>query len=285
MKIVSSPPRLVLCASLWSMEGQPTPARPWSLPRKLALIKAAGFDGIAEMYRPEFGPHLRRLGLRICGRVFSRRGEDLERLLRIEAGGGARLVNCMLGEHDTSPEAAVRLIKRCLKLARALGLSPHVETHRDTCTETPEKLAAIARLYRRETGELLPLTWDHSHLAVSKHVLPADYSRRLLEHPELIQHSRMFHCRPFNSQHCQAPVTNGRGRLTPEFRDYLAFVEDLFALWLQGPAPRGELWVCPELGTTVGYNLSTHPPVWPDTVRCRRELLAAWRRARVRTGI
>jgi hypothetical protein len=46
----------------------------------------------------------------------------------------------------------------------------------------------------------------------------------------------MFHLRPFNSQHCQVPVTNGRGALTPEFRDYLAFVEDLFAL-LAAPAP------------------------------------------------
>lgn len=284
MKVVSDPPRLVLCASLWSMEGQPSPQRPWSLATKMKLIKAAGFDGVAEMFRPELEPHLRALGLRICGRVFSRDGSEVEALLKVEARGGARYVNCLLGTHDMTPARASQMIIRTVRIARTLSLEAHIETHRDSCTETPEKLSEIVRRYSKATGERLPITWDHSHLCVMKHMLPADYSRRLLDQPELIQHSRMFHCRPFNSQHCQVPVTDGRGRLTPEFRDYIRFVEDLFTVWLQGPAPRGELWVCPELGTTVGYNVSTNPPVWPDTVRCRTELLRAWTRARRRAA-
>jgi hypothetical protein len=89
----------------------------------------------------------------------------------------------------------------------------------------------------------------------------------------------MFHLRPFNSQHCQVPVTNGRGALTPEFEDYLAFTEELFVCWLQGPRPGGELWVCPELGMSHGYHVSTDPHAWPDAVRERRELLGSWRRA------
>jgi hypothetical protein len=284
MKIVSEPPRLILCATLWSLVGHPTPRREWSLARKMNAIKAAGFDGVAEMFRPELAPHLQRLNLKICGRVFSRDGRDVPELLRIEAQGGAKYVNCMLGAHDTTPAAATKLIIRTVRAARRLGLSAHIETHRDICTETPEKLAEIAARYEKATGELLPLTWDHSHLAVMKHMLPEDWAKRLLDRPDLIQHSRMFHCRPFGSQHCQVPVTNGRGRLTPEFRDYIAFAEELFTVWLRGPAPRGELWVCPELGTTVGYNVSTNPPVWPDTVRCREELLGAWARALKRTA-
>lgn len=279
MKTPPHAPRLIMCAALWSMEGQPSPRRPWTLATKMRLIKDAGFDGIAEMFRPEFAPYLAKHRLRICGRVFSRDGSDVEALLRIEATGGATHVNCLLGQHDTTPKQAVTIIRKTIRIARALGLNAHIETHRDSCTETPEKLSEIATLYRRQTGEHLPLTWDHSHLCVMKHMLPVDYSRRLLDQPELIQHSQMFHCRPFNSQHCQVPVTNGRGKLTPEFKDYIGFAEDLFALWLQGPQPRGELWVCPELGTTVGYNVSTNPPVWPDTVRCRTELIVAWRRA------
>jgi sugar phosphate isomerase/epimerase len=275
-------PRLVMCATLWSLEGHPSARREWSLERKLRAIKAAGFDGLHEMNRPGVSPWARRLGLRVCGRVFTRDARDAESLIATEAAGGARLLDVMLGRHDTTPAQAVRLIRKVIRLARKHGCEAYIETHRDTCTETPEKLAEIARLYARATAERLPLTWDHSHLAVSKHVLPGDYAARLLEHPELIQHSRLFHCRPFNSQHCQVPVTNGRGRLTPEFRDYLGFAEELFAVWLGGPRPRGELWVCPELGTSVGYNVSTNPPVWPDTIRCRRELAGAWRRALAR---
>lgn len=269
----------MLCATLWSLVGHPSGRREWTLARKMDAIKAAGFDGVAETFRPELAPHLRRLGLAICGRVFTRDGRDLATLLKTEAAGGARLVNCMLGAHDTTPADATRLIIRTVREARRLGLDAYIETHRDLCTETPEKLAEIAARYRRATGELLPVMWDHSHLAVMKHMLPEEFSRRLLADRALIQRSRMFHCRPFSTQHCQVPVTNGRGRLTPEFRDYLAFVEDLFAVWLEGPKPRGELWVCPEMGTTVGYHVSTNPPVWPDTLRCRKELLAAWGRA------
>lgn len=248
-------------------------------------IKAAGFDGVVEMFRPELAPHLRRLQLAICGRVFSRNGRDVPRLLAIEAQGGAKYVNCMLGEHDTTPAAATRLIIRTVRAARRLGLEAYPETHRDTCLETPEKLAEVAARYRRATGELLPVTWDHSHLAVMKHIPPADWSKRLLAQPRLIQHSRLFHCRPFGAQHAQVPVTNGRGRLTPEFIEYLRFAEELFVVWLQGPRPRGELWVCPELGGADGYHVSTNPPVWPDTVRCGRELRRAWARARARVGI
>jgi hypothetical protein len=277
-------PGLIQCATLWSLEGHPSRRREWSLQRKLHEIKAAGFDGLHDMNRPGISPIAHRLGLRVCGRVFTRDARDAEPLIAAEAKGGACLLDVMLGRHDTSPAEAVGLVRKIIRLARKHGCEAFIETHRDTCTETPEKLAAIARLYARETGDLLPLAWDHSHLAVSKHVLPSEYAGRLLVHSELIQRSRLFHCRPFNSQHCQVPVTNGRGRLTPEFHDYLAFAEELFALWLRGPRPGGELWVCPELGTSVGYNVSTNPPVWPDTVRCRRELAGAWRRALTRIG-
>jgi len=196
-----------------------------------------------------------------------------------QLAGGARLINVQLGDHDTPPERAARVAVALVQAGRAQGARVHIETHRDTATETPEKYAAIARLYREATGETLPTTWDHSHFAVSKHLLAPSFVPRLLRYRPEIQRSQIFHCRPFNSQHCQVPVTNGRGRLTPEFQDYLAFAEELFLLWLRGPRPGGELWVCPEMGSSVGYHLSIHPAVWPDTLRCRDELLRAWRRA------
>jgi hypothetical protein len=284
MKIVSVPPRLILCATPWSLEGHPSPRREWSLNRKLNAIRDAGFDGVCAYITPELKAGAERRGLRLlsgfdCGNLAVAR----PRLLAQRALG-VHFINIQLLDHDTPPAKAAAMAVRLIKLSRQLGLGVHIEVHRDTATETPEKFTEIDRLYRKATGEIMPVTWDHSHFAVSKHVLPKDYSARLLVWPESIQHSQLFHLRPFNSQHCQVPVTNGHGRLTPEFRDYLAFVEDLFTLWLKGPRPGGELWVCPELGTTVGYNVSTNPPVWPDAVRCRKELLGAWGRALRRAG-
>ena len=274
-----SPPRLVLCASTWSMIGYPSPRREWSVERKLHAIRAAGFDGVCAYITPEIATVAGRLGLRLMSGFDAKSVADALPRLQAQRDAGVRFINIQLLNHDTPPSRSAPVAVKLIREARKLGLAVHIETHRDTSTETPEKVDELVRRYRQATGELMPVTWDHSHFAVSKHMLPPDYSRRLLVWPKLIQASQMFHLRPFNSQHCQVPVTNGRGALTPEFRDYLAFVEDLFALWLAGPQPGGELWVCPEMGMSHGYHVSTDPHAWPEVIRERRELLGAWRRA------
>jgi hypothetical protein len=171
---------------------------------------------------------------------------------------------------------AVTLIRE----ADRQGVYASVEVHRDTATETPEKLYAIADGYRRATGKLLPITWDHSHIALVKHLKAESFSPVLLARPELIRHARHFHCRPFNGHHCQVPVMDGKGRLTREFKDWLLFVEDLFKCWLAGPRPGNEIWVCPEIGPVAvhGYNLTTMPGSWPQAVACERELAQLWKR-------
>ncbi len=276
---VPAAPQLVLCAATWSMIDYPSPRRPWSVRRQLEAIKEAGFDGVCTYVTPEIQAGAERLGLRLMSGFDARRVAEALPRLRAQRDRGARFVNVQLLRHDTRPEVAARAARRIITAGRRLGLRVHLETHRDTATETPEKFTALARLYRRLTGELLPVTWDHSHFAVVKHLLPPDYEGRLLAWPELIRHSQMFHLRPFSGQHCQVPVTNGRGVLTPEFHDYLKFVEALFACWLAGPRPGGELWACPELGMSHGYHVSTHPHPWPDAMRARRELAATWQRA------
>jgi len=267
------------------MVGYPTPRHEWSLDRKLTAIQAAGFDGVCGYITPEVQAGAARRGLALMSGFDCTNLAVVRTRLKEQKRLGVHFINIQLLNHDTPPARAAAMAVRLIKLSRQLGLGVHIEVHRDTSTETPEKFTEIARLYQKATGEIMPVTWDHSHFAVSKHVFPAkNYSPRLLAWPKLIQHSQMFHLRPFNGQHCQVPVTNGRGRLTPEFVDYLAFVEDLFTLWLKGPRPGGELWACPEMGMTHGYHLSTNPPVWPDVVRSRVELLGAWDRARRRAG-
>lgn len=279
MKENTPAPQLVMCATTWSMIGFPAPKREWSMERKFRAIKAAGFDGVCAFITPEMAVVARQLGLRLMSGFDAKSVADALPRLRAQRDAGVRFINIQLLNHDTPPAKTAPVAVQLIRASRKLGLAVHIETHRDTATETPEKFDEIARRYQRATGELMPVTWDHSHFAVSKHMLPPDYSRRLLAWPKLIQASQMFHLRPFNSQHCQVPVTNGRGGLTTEFRDYLAFVEDLFVCWLQGPRPGGELWVCPEMGMSHGYHLSSDPHAWPDVLRERKELLASWKRA------
>jgi hypothetical protein len=279
MKMNSTPPELVMCAALWSMIDYPTANQDWSPGKKLQAVKAAGFNGICGFITPQLKTHADKLGLKLMSGFDAKSVADALPRLKAQRDLGVRFINIQLLNHDTPPKEAAGVAVKLVAAARKLGLAVHIETHRDTATETPEKFDEIARLYQRATGELMPVTWDHSHFAVSKHMMPADYSRRLLAWPKLIQHSQMLHLRPFNSQHLQIPVTNGRGQLTREFNDYIRFVEDLFVLWLRGPRPGGQLWVCPELGMSHGYHLSLDPHAWPEAVRARTEMMAAWARA------
>jgi hypothetical protein len=266
------------------MIGWPSATRPWTIRRQFAAIKAAGFDGVASGVSPEVKAEAERAGLLIMGGISCSSLKEAMPWFEKHRDLDVPLMNVQWMDHDTPPAVAARGVVPLLRAAWKFGVKAHIETHRDTSTETPEKFDEIARRYKAATGKLMPVTWDHSHFAVSKHMLPPDYSRRLLAWPELIQNSQLFHLRPFNSQHCQVQVTDGRGRLTPEFKDYLGFVEDLFTLWLQGPRPGGELWTCPELGMSHGYHLSTDHHTWLDVPVARLEYAGAWRRALRRAG-
>jgi hypothetical protein len=276
-------PRLILCAATWSMIGYPSPKRPWNQVRQLRAMREAGFEGIYTEVTPKIAREARRLELALTGGLAAPDLATGRKLLSAQARAGTRLINVHLLRHDTPPAAAARAAAQLVKFGRSLGVTVMFETHRDTATETPEKFSELARLYRRDTGEDLPVTWDHSHFAVVKHLQPPDYAKRLLAWPRLIQASRMFHLRPFTGQHCQAPVADARGGLTPEFKTYLGFVEELFACWLAGPRPDNALQVVPEMGMTHGYHLSTARHAWPESVRAAREIRRVWRRALARS--
>jgi sugar phosphate isomerase/epimerase len=74
-------------------------------------------------------------------------------------------INVQLGNRSTQPEEAVDLWIAMKKEAADLGLTLDLETHRDTCTVTPEKTRKIAELYAQKTGEVLRLNFDFSHFA------------------------------------------------------------------------------------------------------------------------
>lgn len=186
-------------------------------------------------------------------------------------------INVQLCDHDTLPKEAVSVWLKLEPLARKMGLEVDLEVHRDTCTETPEKVYEIAALYKKATGKKIRFCWDFSHIAVVKHIAPP-YAGRLLTHPDLVQLSRQFHFRPFNGHHCQIPATDGKGNETPEFKSYLDFVDALMACWLKGAKGGEVIYACPEFGPKVsGYGLSVFPDVWKDAILLRARTEALWK--------
>lgn len=278
-------PKIAHIAALWSQVGHPSTTREWSLARKIQAVAEARFEGFTARLTAEHRRLAEKHGLvQLVGFISSSDPKEFATLLRAQKDGGAVHVNVQLDDDDTPPTLAV---KHWLQLEREAakigGLIPSLEMHRDCCTETPEKTFEIAARYFARTGRLLKINFDFSHFAVVKHLAPSNYVERLLVHRDLVAHSEQFHFRPFNGHHCQVPVTY-RGKLTPEVRSYLAFVEAVMRLWRQAPHNRGKtLLSCPEMGPNGanggGYNISGLPAAWPEAVVLREQLDAAWQRA------
>jgi hypothetical protein len=278
-------PHLAHIANLWSLVGHPSPAKEWSLEKKIKAVAAAGFDGITTRLTPDHQRFAEAAGLRhLLGFISTDDPAEFSDLIREQKHAGAVHINVQLDNHDTPPALATKHWLAMVRAAEKIGgVVVSLEVHRDCCTETPEKTYEIAERYQRATGELIKLNFDFSHLASVKHLNPDNYIERLLDHPALVQHSEQIHFRPFNGHHCQVPVTY-RGALTPEVKSYLVFVEATMSLWKKARTnDKKTLFACPEMGPYwpggSGYNISGLPPAWPDAVTLRGELAAAWKRA------
>ena len=268
-------------ANLWTLWDHPVSGvGEWTLEEKIGAIAAAGFDGVMGEPGAGLGGLARTQGLAFI--AFRRLGEEHD--LAFECARcreeAAVVLQVHLGWHDTPLATATRLAVDLVRAAEAENLPVVIETHRDTCTETPEKTDALRESFRQAyPGRELPLIWDFSHPAVVKHLSPP-FSVRLLTDRETVRRSIWHHLRPFNGHHCQVPVMDGSGQLTPECLEWLQFAGEVLAVVHNGDL--AEAWVCPEIGPVRGgYGLSGNPPAWKQAVRLRQILVDLWDRPHV----
>ena len=271
-----SAPVLKQFAGFWTLSQQPSEEKEWSLEEKIKQAKKAGFDAMGGGANPEVAPLLDKYGMDYVCYIDSNRQTYKAKLEAAKAVKPAR-INVQLCDHDTPPKEAASVWVKLEALAEKMGLNVDLEVHRDTCTETPEKVYEIAALYKRATGKKIRFCWDFSHIAVVKHISPP-YADRLLTHPDLVQLSRQFHFRPFNGHHCQVPATDGKGHETPEFKEYLDFVDALIKCWLKGAKGGEVIFACPEFGPVRGgYGLTAFPNVWKDAIHLRGKTEELWK--------
>lgn len=275
-------PRLVSCINLWTFLQHPYTASPrigWS--KLSALLEQHDITAVSWLasrtngFKEWIGQH----GYQYGGLFDYGKGDCAESKLSeiLDIGNGP--INCQLGDHDTSTEEALELTLEVMTAAEKLGANVHIEAHRDTATETPEKMDALIDAYRNARAKDLKVNYDYSHPASLKHLLAKDYSRRLITRPNYLQASDLIHLRPFNGHHCQIAVTDGQGAFTPECLDYFSFVSDVFDCWLAGPHTAGRtLWVVPELGPldNLAYCLSCFPSVESDVFVLNKAIHSIW---------
>ncbi|MGH9607733.1 MAG: sugar phosphate isomerase/epimerase family protein [Terracidiphilus sp.] len=268
-------------ANLWTLMNYPSRENEWTLDGKLRAIREAGFDGVCWAPSRELAEGAQRYGLIFVGGMTSADASEFPRLLRELKDAGAVHVNVQLGRHDDLTAEALQLTLALMEEAERLGVLPAIETHRGTCTETPEKTYALADAYEQAAGKLLPLSCDFSHFAVVKHLLPDEFAERLLVRPDLIMHAQQFHFRPFNGHHAQVPITCGDGGLTQEVLDWIPFAQAVLRCWLEGNCEESrEIFICPELGPVEsGYALSTFRNSWEEAKVLRREVERLWTEA------
>jgi hypothetical protein len=268
-------PSLRTFANLWTLWDHPAPgAGEWSLAEKVRAVRTAGFDGVMGDPGAGIGALARDEGLRFIAFQRLDVADDFPAALARCQDDGAMVVQVHLGWHDTTATDALAMAQRLMTAAQACGIDVVIETHRDTCTETPEKTDALCAAYLDATGSPLPLLYDFSHHAVVKHLQPP-FAPRLLTAPASIRSARWFHLRPFNGHHAQIPVLTANGEPAPEMHDWFAFTDALFALL--HTSTHDELWVCPEVGPVRGgYGLAAFPPSWTQAVALRSLLGERW---------
>jgi sugar phosphate isomerase/epimerase len=247
---------------------------------KAKKVLEAGFDGMSAGSGAELAGALSKHGLELVGGVDCPSVEAAEGRLKGFKEIGATHVNVQMCDHDTPTATAVKVARAVMEAGKKLDMKPAIETHRDTCTETPEKALALAETYEKRYKERLRMNFDHSHPAIIKQLRPSDYWPRLSDRLDLWQMSDLIHFRPFTGSHCQVPVTDGNGKLDRDFvtwRDN--YLEPALASWIRGAKGKRTLYAVPELGPQgSGYALACFPDIWVDAIRAKDEIKKVWRK-------
>lgn len=269
---MSSSPTLRVFATAWSLREYPTKAEEWSWAKKFDAMRAAGFDGIMSPPRAEL---VERGGLDYWAMGSLGLEHDAGEYFARAAALGATHATIQPADVETPLADAVEVAARVMTAARAAGVPASIENHRDTFTETPERLWTLCDGYQARTGAALPVCFDHSHFAVVRH-LSAPYWPKLNERPDVLAACGRFHLRPFTGHHCQIPATLDGVKSTPEYALWGEFVSEMFA-WLKANSTQREICVCPELGNAApAYGLSCFPDVWRDACYVGADLRQRW---------
>jgi hypothetical protein len=259
-------------ATAWSIREYPNKEDEWSWSHKFDSIRGAGFTGIMSPPREELSGRgdldywaMGSLGV----------GDDYAAYFGEVKSLGATHATIQPCDVDTPLEDAVAAIVGIVEAAKQVAIPITVECHRDTFTETPEKMWALYDGFFEKTGEPMPTCFDHSHFGVVRHYA-APYWDKLNERPDILKDCPRFHMRPFNGHHCQIPATFDGEKRTPEYGLWADYVKSLMA-FLKSNGTVEDIHMVPELGHAApSYGLSCFPDIWKDAQVIGHDLRRWW---------
>jgi hypothetical protein len=213
--------RLVVFQSLWAMERRHTDGFERSLEENVAMIVAAGFDGVCTDYRDrDFVRRLNGLmkphGLEAEGQCFPKTVDDLKPALENAVEFGVHHLNIQADVRPRRLQDCIPLIEGWRRLAEEVTFPVYLETHRDRMTT--DLYFTLDLLDRFPDLKLLA---DLSHFLVGREfATPVSDENHALIH-RIIDSAWAFHGRVASREQVQVEIS------FPHHQEWL----DLFLGW------------------------------------------------------
>lgn len=270
--------KLLVFQSLWAMERRQTDGQERSLDENLAMIAAAGFDGISAHYTdPTSVRTLNRAcggtALGIEGVCFPRSVEDLRLPLELAADYPVSHINLQPDIRPRRIDDCLPLLDGWMELADRAGIPVLIETHRDRMTT--DLFFTLDLLDQRPD---LPLLADLSHFLVGREFsVPVSAENHALMH-RVLDNAWAFHGRVASREQVQVEISFPHHR--PWLDLFLGWWDYGFRSWRKRAPADAELIFTCELGPRPyaisgpdGNDLSDR---WQDALRLRAEVQALW---------
>lgn len=236
-----APPRLLLVQNLWGLRAYPSAVEEWPDARKVAEIKAAGFDafdvwvgGAVEADLARWQELGRAHGIGIGVEFGPERVDDADAAIAAAKRLGSPYLDAHVASYFTPEPEALALVRGLVERCRAADMPLVVQTHRGRVTQDLLRTVALARAIPELRFDL-----DFSHYLVAGELtgaLPPPAEAALAT---LMERATMLDGRVSNGEQVQVDLLN------PAYREPLDRVAALWKRvmvgWLRG-ARRGDVF-------------------------------------------
>lgn len=271
---------LEIFQSLWAMERRRPDRQEWSLEEKIAMIAAAGFDGVDVVHRDPLAtgiwPLLARNRLACTVTAFPKAADDLGSAIDEAVENGARHLNIIGNVYPMTVEEGARIVDRWLADCERAGIPVTVETHRDAITTD--------LLYTLQLMDAVPrmrLTADLSHFVVAREFALPISPEVEGQIDRVLERAEGFQGRIASREQIQIPIG------FPQSRRWVELFESWwrrgFRSWRRRSGPEARLNFLCELGPPEyaitgadGWELSDR---WQEALAIRDRVRAIWAEA------
>ena len=272
--------KLLVFQSLWAMERRHTDGIERSLDENLEMIAAAGYDGVAAIWRERdsaaaISSFLKSHGMQAEGLCFPKTVDDLKPILDLCTEHRVHHLNIQ-------PDVRLRRLQDCIplldgwrRLADEVDFPVYFETHRDRMTTD-----LFFTLDLLDCFPDLALLGDLSHFFVGREfAVPVSEENHALMH-RILDNCWAFHGRVASREQIQVEISFPCHK--PNLDLFLRWWEYGFRSWRKRAGADAELAFTCELGpkpyAIVGADGNDLSDRWTDALLMRDHVRALWSR-------